>query len=67
MKILKKRAAKRMVQATQKNIRFTFEQWKRVEKVAERSEMSPNRLVVDLVMEALDRQEWPRTEAEISR
>ena len=26
---------------------------------------SPNRLVVELTMEGLERQEWPRTEAEI--
>ena len=27
--------------------------------------VSPNRLVVELAMEALERREWPRTEAEI--
>ena len=54
-----------MAQATQKNIHFTSEQSKRVEKMAERREMSPNRLVVELVMEALERREWQRTEAEI--
>ncbi len=64
-KIFKKGAAKRMAQTAQKNIRFTSEQWKHVEKEAERREMSPNRLVVELAMEALERREWPRTEAEI--
>ena len=54
-----------MAQTTQKNIRFTFEQWKRVEKEAEKHEMSPNRLVVELAMEGLEHREWPRTEAEI--
>ena len=54
-----------MVQTTQKNIRFTSEQWKRVEKEAEKRDISPNRLVVELTMEGLDRREWPRTEAEI--
>ena len=54
-----------MVQTIQKNIRVTPEQWKRVEKEAERRDISPNRLVVDLAMEALERREWPRTEAEI--
>ena len=54
-----------MVQTIQKNIRVTPEQWKRVEKEAERRGISPNRLVVDLAMEALERREWPRTEAEI--
>ncbi len=65
MKILKKGAAKRMAQTTQKNIRFTSRQWKRVEKEADERGISPNRLVVELTMEALERREWPRTEAEI--
>ena len=54
-----------MVRTIQKNIRVTPEQWKRIENEAEKREMSPNRLVVELVMEALGRHEWPRTEAEI--
>ena len=54
-----------MVQTIQKNIRVTPEQWKHVENEAEKRKMSPNRLVVELVMEALERREWPRTEAEI--
>ena len=54
-----------MVQTTQKNIRFTSEQWKRVEKEAMERGVSPNRLVVELMMEALERREWPRTEADI--
>ena len=54
-----------MAQTTQKNIRFTFEEWKRVEKEAEKRDISPNRLVVELAMEGLERSEWPRTEAEI--
>ena len=65
MKILLRGAAKRMVQTIQKNIRVTPEQWKRIESEAEKREMSPNRLVVEFVMEALERREWPRTEAEI--
>ena len=65
MKIFTTGAAKRMVQTIQKNIRVTPEQWKRVEKEAEKREMSPNRLVVEFVIEALERREWPRTEAEI--
>ena len=65
MKILLRGAAKRMVQTIQKNIRVTPEQWKRIENEAEKREMSPNRLVVEFVMEALERREWPRTEAEI--
>ena len=54
-----------MVQTIQKNIRVTPEQWKRVEKEAAERGVSPNRLVVELTMEALERREWPRTEAEI--
>ena len=62
---LHERMTKRMVQTLQKNIRVTPEQWKRVEKEAEKRGISPNRLVVELVMEGLERREWPRTEAEI--
>ena len=65
MKIFTTGAAKRMVQTIQKNIRVTPEQWKRIENEAEKREMSPNRLVVEFVMEALERRQWPRTEAEI--
>ena len=54
-----------MVQTIQKNIRVTPGQWKRVEKEAEERGISANRLVVELAMEALERREWPRTEAEI--
>ena len=54
-----------MVQTLQKNIRVTPEQWIRVEKGAEKRGVSPNRLVVELAMEGLERKEWPRTEAEI--
>ena len=54
-----------MVQTLQKNIRVTPEQWKRVEKEADERGISPNRLVVEFVMEGLERREWPRTEAEI--
>ena len=54
-----------MPKTAQKNIRFTSEQWKRVEKEAHERGISPNRLVVELVMEALERRDWPRTEAEI--
>ena len=59
------RITKRMVQTLQKNIRVTPEQWMRVEKEAQKRGVSPNRLVVELTMEALERREWPSTEAEI--
>ena len=54
-----------MPQTFQKNIRVTPEQWNRIEKTARERGISPNRLIVDLVMEALDHGEWPSTEAEI--
>ena len=54
-----------MAQTQQRNIRFTAEQWERIENAAREREVSPNQLVVDLALEALDRREWPRTEAEI--
>ena len=64
-KNLHERTTKRMVQTLQKNIRVTPEQWKRVEKEADERGVSPNRLVVELTMEALEHREWPRSEAEI--
>ncbi len=54
-----------MAQTAQKNIRFTSDEWKRVEKEARERDISPNRLVVELTMESLERREWPRTEVEI--
>ena len=65
MKILTNRASKLIVHTIQKNIRLTPEQWKRVEKEAEKRDVSPNQLVGKLAMEALERREWPRTEVEI--
>ena len=54
-----------MARTLQKNIRVTPGQWKRIENAAEERDVSANRLVVELAIEALDRREWPRTEAEI--
>ena len=54
-----------MPQTIQKNIRVTQEQWNRIEKTARERDISPNQLIVNLVMDALDRGEWPSTEAEI--
>ena len=54
-----------MVQTVQKNIRVTPEQWQRIEKAADERGVSANQLLVELALEALDRREWPRTEAEI--
>ena len=53
-----------MVRTLQKNIRVTPGQWDRIEKEAVERGISANRLVVELVMEALDHREWPRTEHE---
>ena len=54
-----------MAQTSQRNIRFTSEQWERIENAAASRDISPNQLVVDLAMEALARREWPSTESEI--
>ena len=54
-----------MVQTVQKNIRVTPEQWERIENAADERGISANQLLVELALEALDRREWPRTEAEI--
>lgn len=54
-----------MAQTQQRNIRFTVEQWERIEIAARQRDVSPNQLVADLALEALDRSDWPRTEAEI--
>ena len=54
-----------MVQTVQKNVRITPEQWERIEKAADERGISANQLLVELAMDALDRSQWPRTEAEI--
>ena len=54
-----------MVQTVQKNIRVTPEQWQRIGKAADERGVSANHLLVELAIEALDRREWPRTDAEI--
>ncbi len=54
-----------MAQSLQKNIRVTAEQWERIEEAARERKLSPNQLVVELAIEALERREWPSTEAEI--
>ena len=60
-----KRSAKPTARTLQKNIRVTPEQWDRIENAARNRDTSANRLVVELVIEALEHQEWPRTETEI--
>ena len=54
-----------MAQSQQKNIRVTAEQWNRIETAARERDVSPNQLIVELAIEALDRRQWPSTEAEI--
>ena len=54
-----------MVQTLQKNIRVTPEQWERIENAAKQRNVSANQLLLELAMEALDRRQWPATEAEI--
>ncbi len=54
-----------MAETLTRTIRVTPEQWERIERVAGKCDVSPNRLVVELVMDALDRREWPRTELDI--
>ena len=54
-----------MVQTVQKNIRVTPAQWARIETAADERGISANQLLVELAIEALDRRQWPRTEAEI--
>ncbi len=58
-------AKRPMAETLTRTIRVTPEQWVRIEKIAKDRDVSANRLVVELVMEALDRREWPRTELDI--
>ena len=51
--------------AQSRRIRVLPEQWERIENAARGTGRTANELVIDLAMEALDRREWPRTEAEI--
>ena len=54
-----------MAKTLSKTVRVTEAQWNRVENAARKRSESPNHLLVQLAMEALDRREWPRTELEI--
>lgn len=54
-----------MTKTIAKTIRVTAEQWDRIEKAATDQKLSANQFLVDLAMEALDRREWPSTDAEI--
>ena len=54
-----------MAQTLQKNIRITSEQWQCIESAARERDVSPNQLLVELAIEALERRQWPSTEVEI--
>ena len=47
-----------------KHIRISRAQWARIEQAAEGGPHSPNQVLVELAMEALDRREWPATDTE---
>jgi len=51
--------------ALSRRIRVLPEQWERFENAARGTRRTTNEVVIDLALEALDRREWPRTEAEI--
>ena len=48
-----------------KHIRVTPAQWERIENASQGTALTANQLVIELAIEALDRREWPSTEAEI--
>ena len=48
-----------------KHIRVSRAQWERLERAAQGTPHSPNQVLVELAMEALDRREWPGTDAEM--
>ncbi|MDE0342999.1 MAG: hypothetical protein OXK82_07520 [Deltaproteobacteria bacterium] len=54
-----------MSKTTSKHIRIEAEHWKRLEDAARERNVSPNQLLVELAMDALDRSQWPRTDLEI--
>ena len=54
-----------MAKTMSKTVRVTDEQWNRVQTAAGKRNQSPNHLLVQLAMEALDRRDWPRSELEI--
>ena len=48
-----------------KHIRVLPDQWERVEQAAQGTALTANQLVIELAIEALDRRDWPKTEAEM--
>ena len=51
--------------ALHKHVRIAPEQGERLERAAQGTPHSPNQILVELAMEALDRREWPSTEVEM--
>ena len=51
--------------ALHKHVRIAPEQWERLERAAQGTPHSPNQILVELAMEALDRRDWPSTEVEM--
>ncbi|MDD9982499.1 MAG: hypothetical protein OXU81_14270 [Gammaproteobacteria bacterium] len=54
-----------MAKTIGRHIRIGEDHWRRIEALAEARNTTPNRLLVELAVEALDRREWPRTEREV--
>ena len=52
-------------QLLEKRIRVTPGQWDRLQEAAQWSSLNVNQFMVELAIEALDRREWPATEAGI--
>ena len=51
--------------ALHKHVRIAPEQWERLKQAAHGTPHSPNQILVELAMEALDRRKWPGTEVEM--
>ena len=54
-----------MAKTVDRHIRIPAEQWRRIQAAAQERDTSPNQLLVELAIEALDRRRWPNTETEI--
>lgn len=54
-----------MARTLSKTVRVTEDEWRRIEDEAEIRNQSPNHLLVELAVQALDQLEWPRSEHEI--
>ena len=52
-------------QLQEKRVRVSPGQWDRLQETAQGTSLTANQLMVELAIEALDRREWPATEAEI--